>query len=284
MKRFIRSFMLWIKGIYSLNYVLAYALYRYLPKIFRSVVLPGNIRIYVNDEATLSINVPDMYERKEYFLCKEFVPRRGWIVMDIGAYVGVFSLYASRAVGGEGLILSFEPNPLAYYWLVNNIRLNKANNVIALPLALGDVHGKMQLYVAKENIEASSLIAEHVLQNPAGKYTVLKKFYVPITTLDRFLEEIKQYISKPVRNLDLVKIDVEGYELKVLKGAEKTLKDGLIKRLIIEAHVDQVSTEAIIDYLKRYKFHIVRIKHFGKVKDIIYALHQQHDGISTSPS
>lgn len=271
MKRFIQNLMLWVKGIYSLDYILAYTFYRYLPKIFRSIVLPNNIKIYVNDEATLSINVPDMYERKEYFLYEEFVPRRGWTVMDIGAYVGIFSLHASKAVGDEGLVLSFEPNPLAYYWLMNNIRLNKADNVVAFPLALGDASGKMQLYVAKENIGASSLIAEHVLQNPAGKYTVVDKFYVPVTTLDRFLEENKHYMNKPIRNLDLVKMDVEGYELKVLKGAEKTLKEGLIMRLIIEVHVDQVSTETVIQHLKKYGFHIVEIKHFGKVKDIIYA-------------
>lgn len=270
MKRFIRGLMLWVKGIHSLNYILAYTFYRHLPKIFRSVVLPNNIKIYVNDEATLSINVPDIYERKEYFLREEFVPKRGWTVVDIGAYVGIFSLYASKAVGDEGLVLSFEPNPLAYYWLLNNIKLNKANNIIVLPIALGDTPGKMQLYVAKENIGASSLIAEHVLQNPAGKYTVADKFYVPITTLDQFLEESERYANKPIKNLDLVKIDVEGYELKVLEGAEKTLRERLIKRLIIEVHVDQVQTETIMRHLKKHGFHVVGIKHFGGVKDIIY--------------
>lgn len=272
MKRFFRIIILWVRGTYSLDYVLAYAFHRYLPKIFRSIALPNNIKIYINDEATLSINVPDMYERKEYFLHKEFVPRRDWIVMDIGAYVGIFSLYASRAVGNKGLVISFEPNPLAYYWLVNNIKLNKANNIVAFPVALGDVCGKMQLYVAKENIEASSLIAEHVLQNPAGRYTISEKFCVPITTLDQFLEENEHCMGKLVKNLDLVKIDVEGYELKVLKGAEKTLKEGLIRRLVIEVHVDQVSTEDVIKCLEKYGFRIVGTKNFG-VKDVIYALH-----------
>jgi len=58
-------------------------------------------------------------------------------------------------VSNNGLAISFEPNHLAYYWLLNNIRLNIANNIVTLSFTLGDTVNKMQLYVAKENIGAS---------------------------------------------------------------------------------------------------------------------------------
>jgi hypothetical protein len=54
-----------------------------------------------------------------------------------------------------------------------------------------------------------------------------------------------------------VKIDVEGYELKVLEGAENALKRRIIKRFVIEVHKDQISTEEVARYLEKYDFQIV---------------------------
>jgi FkbM family methyltransferase len=211
-----------------------------------------------------------MYERREYFLYKDFIPAKGWIIADIGAYVGIFSLYASKAVSENGFIISFEPNPLAYYWLINNIRLNGARNIVTLPYALGNTTNRMQLYVAKENIEASSFLCNHVSQNPAGKYTIAAKFSVPVITFYDFLKNIEQFTGRRVENFDLVKIDVEGYELKVLEGAENALKRRIIKRFVIEVHKDQISTEEVARYLEKYDFQIVGVKASG-IKDILYA-------------
>jgi len=269
-KFIIRSILLKARGSYTLNYIIALHLYKYLPQLFPSITLPNNIRLYINDYATLSINIPDMYERREYFLYKDFIPDKGWIVADIGAYVGLFSLYTSKAVSNSGLVISFEPNPLAYCWLLNNIRLNMANNIVTLPFALGNIVNRMQLYVAKENIGASSFIMNHIIQNPAGKYTIAAEFVVPMITFDYFMENSKQLIGRYIKNLDLVKIDVEGYELKVLEGAKNALKQRIIKRFIIEVHKDQILTEEIIQYLKNYGFHVVGVN-TGEIKDIVYA-------------
>ena len=269
-KSIIHSILFKARDSYTLNYVIALHLYKHLPRLFSSITLPGSIRLYINDHATLSINVPDMYERKEYFLYKDFIPSKGWIVADIGAYIGLFSLYASKNVSNDGLIISFEPNPLSYYWLVNNIKLNKTKNTIALPLALGNTLNEMHLYVAKENIGASSFIMDHITQNPAGKYTIAAEFIVPMITFDYFLKNSEKLIGRDIKILDLVKIDVEGYELKVLEGAKNALKQQIVKRFVIEVHKDQVSTEEIISYLKNYGFHIAGINS-DRIKDIVYA-------------
>ncbi len=50
------------------------------------------LRVYVNDSATLDVNIPDQYVRHEYELHQDYVPREGWMVLDIGAYVGLYSL------------------------------------------------------------------------------------------------------------------------------------------------------------------------------------------------
>jgi FkbM family methyltransferase len=268
----IRIILLCLRGVYSFSYIITRYLRRYYPRIFYSVILPAGIKIYINDVATLYTNIPDMYERREYFLYDDFVPSKDWVVADVGAYVGIYSLWASKAIGNDGLVISFEPNPLAYYWLKNNVQINKASNIITLPLALGDALGKMQLYVAKENIEATSFIPEHITRNPLGRYTISAKFNVPLITLDYFLEKAELLINKRIMNLDLVKIDVEGYELNVLKGAENSLKRGVIKRLVIEVHIDHVPTRIITQYLKRHGFQIIGVKHFSTVKDMVYAV------------
>ena len=93
------------------------------------ITLPLNVRIYVNNTDTLDINIPDMFERREYSLHRGFIPRRGETVVDVGAYVGIYSLWSSRLVGDDGMVIAFEPNPETYYWLINNIKLNNANNI-----------------------------------------------------------------------------------------------------------------------------------------------------------
>jgi FkbM family methyltransferase len=61
-------------------------------------------------------------------------PKEGWIVLDAGAYIGLYSLRASRLVGPEEFIVAFEPNPYAFYWLESNLKLNGVKNVKALPM------------------------------------------------------------------------------------------------------------------------------------------------------
>ena len=235
-----------------------------------AVSLPEEIKVFVNDRATLDINVTDHYLLAEYLRDPEYIPRKGWIILDIGAYVGLYSIWASRKVSEAGFVVAFEPNPVAFRWLINNIELNKAKNVKALPFALGDKLGKMTFYIAHENIEASSFIKSHVLHNPSGKYSISSRCTVQALSLDYLLEKSPRIIGKLLQLVDLAKIDVEGYEMNVLRGAKEVLEEGLIKRFIIEVHKDQVGTEDIVNYLSTYGYKVDNIVSFGNVKDIVY--------------
>jgi FkbM family methyltransferase len=244
-----------------------------LHKLFigrRAIKLPDGVKIYINDEATIYINIPDHYIRKEYLRHSDYIPCKGWIVFDIGTYVGIYTLYAAKKVCLDGFVTSFEPNPLAFRWLLNNIALNNVGNVKALPFALGDRNSKMLLYVAGENIEASSFIANHITHNPSGQYTIVNTFTVLMTKLDYVIEKSNQVIGKVVTHIDLVKIDVEGYEMHVLRGAEKTLSKGLIERFVIEVHKDQVSTKNLVEYLKSFGYTTDKIITFCHIKDVVY--------------
>jgi len=189
-----------------------------------AIKLPGNIKILINDTATLSVNIPDHYLRREYMKHPDYVPSKGWVVLDIGAYVGIYSLWVSKLID-DGFVVAFEPNPLAFRWLINNIKLNNATNIKALPYALGDDIGKQKLYIAGENVEASSLIVNHIANNPTGKYLIVGEYVVPVVTLDYIINRSMKIIGKSINYIDLAKIDVEGYEMKVLKGAEETLHE-----------------------------------------------------------
>jgi FkbM family methyltransferase len=203
----------------------------------------------------------------------EYVPRKGWVVLDVGAHVGLYSIWASRKVSEGGFVAAFEPNPIVYRWLVSNIELNRAKNIRALPFAVGDKLGKETLYIADKNIGASSLIKHHILRNPSVKYSISSRCLVQVVTLDYLFEKSSRIVGRQLQMVDLAKIDVEGYEMKVLKGAEKTIEKGLIKRFIIEVHKDQVSTGDVIKYLSSYDYKVDAIVSFGNVKDILYMKH-----------
>ena len=86
-----------IKGDLTLDIALVNLLRRV--RILKSLIvgnfavkLPDGLRIFVNDDDTLSINIPDHYLRREYVRHPDYVPSKGWIVLDIGAYVGIYSL------------------------------------------------------------------------------------------------------------------------------------------------------------------------------------------------
>ena len=252
------------------KYLLRMRMFKQLIMSNIAIKLPDDMKIFINDDATLNINIPDHYLRREYMRHPEYIPSKDWTVLDVGAYIGIYTLWASKRVGDKGFVVAFEPNPLVFRWLVSNIKINNIENVRALPYALGDENTKATLYIADENIEASSLIKRHLMNNPSGKYTIIGEFTVPVLTLDYIIEKSAVIIGKSIIYIDLVKIDVEGYELKVLRGAEKILSKGLIERFIIEVHTDIVSTLELIKYLIHYGYKLDKVVRFNHVKDLVY--------------
>jgi len=130
-------------------------------------------------------------------------PKLGDIVFDIGAYVGDTALWFSKAVGPQGKVYAFEPEPSNFAKLKANLERNKVTNVIPLQLALSENEGEMQVASAG----GSSIITQ------ARTGTSVK-----VTTIDKFVE------ANTLPRVDFIKMDVEGYESKVLEGAHETIK------------------------------------------------------------
>ena len=131
--------------------------------------------------------------------------REGVTVMDIGANTGVYALHFSRKVGTNGKVYAFEPVPEYFERLKEHIALNNATNIVPVPFALSDQKGTTKMSVAGGE---SSLFL----------YRTDQFVEVPVTTLDDFVAE------NGVDRVDAIKLDVEGAELKVIQGAEKTIQ------------------------------------------------------------
>lgn len=133
----------------------------------------------------------------------------GALVLDVGAFVGYFALLAGRAVGREGRVYAFEPDPRDRPWLSRNVEANAlGDRVEVVPLAVSDVPGRQTLYLAEEDRSQSSLYPTRDGGPPTE---------VDAITVDAFLDD---------RVPDIVKIDVEGAELRALDGMERSIERG----------------------------------------------------------
>lgn len=168
----------------------------------------------------------------------------GCKIADIGANIGYFSLVMAHRAGPYGSVHCFEPHPqLQKKWQAH---LRKWNQCTLYPVALSSQEGEMDLYIP-QNFEKNEGVASLEKQDNA------KVIKVPVQTLDRALAGKK---------VELIKIDVEGHELEVFKGASKTLET--VETIVFEDF--QKSKSPVIDFLQNKGFKVFRLnKGFSQV-------------------
>jgi FkbM family methyltransferase len=138
----------------------------------------------------------------------------GYIAVDVGANIGTLTLILGEVVGEGGRVIAIEPQPEEYEKLVENIALNRMAQVKPIRCALSDSPGRLTLYSPDQtdaNRSKSSLYAANVGQGAL-------EIPVEVTTLDALLS------AERCKRLDLLKIDTEGHEWKVLLGAQESIK------------------------------------------------------------
>lgn len=149
--------------------------------------------------------------------------RPGFVVCDVGANIGTYSLPLARLVGERGHVLAFEPNRSTRACLRQNLRQNLLHNVSVVPAAAGPASGSARLVVTADNL------GEVHLASPAQRGDVT----VDVATIDAEVER------RGLRRVDFIKLDVEGFELAALRGATRTLAANprlLIQTEIVPAH------------------------------------------------
>jgi FkbM family methyltransferase len=143
------------------------------------------------------------------------------VCYDIGANLGFFSLLFARFTGPAGLVYAFEPVPVNVSAIRRNAKLNGFDNLEVMEIALSSNDGRVELLVAKH-------VGGAVLGSVGVPPPDLKgRRWVTTSSVDSLIERRK------VRAPDVIKIDVEGAELDVLRGMERLLSERS-PRLIIE--------------------------------------------------
>jgi FkbM family methyltransferase len=145
--------------------------------------------------------------------------QRSKVILDIGANVGIYSVLSSKA-NTSATIFSFEPNPINAERLKVNIDINNLRNVRVVQKAVGDQNGAIRFTVPVSNIISdSSSVLESFSKNTYDGNLEWKSVEVEQTTVDNFVR------AEDLSRVDLLKIDVEGYEIAVFKGATEMIKE-----------------------------------------------------------
>jgi FkbM family methyltransferase len=170
------------------------------------------------------------YEREETERIAQLV-RPDMTVLDIGANLGYFTLQMARLAGGGGKIHAFKPNPEMFTRLEENVRFNPelADGRIKIHrLALGEKEGEAEFFCPITGSEGVGGLKD-IQRAPLRE--VIK---VSVQTLDDFLAEQK------ITRVDFIKMDIEGGELGVLRGAPRVLKE-FRPTILFEAYEDNTA-------------------------------------------
>ena len=150
------------------------------------------------------------------------------IVWDVGANVGYFTKKFSEKVGKNGLVYAFEPSANTHATLVNNCAAFA--NVICKNMGLSDKSGNFSFRDSGiENDPTNGLVEDGTL----GAVVVM------VATGD----ELVKSKSVPVPNV--IKIDVEGFEVEVIQGMREVLKNPVLKKLFVEVHFLEMSKRGL---------------------------------------
>jgi FkbM family methyltransferase len=143
--------------------------------------------------------------------------KTGDVVVDVGANIGYYTILLADKVGKCGKVYAFEPDKTNFEILVKNIKENKLENVVAVNAAVGSKNGKVDLYKSKENFGDHKVYDQNP---PVDKSTSslknggsLKTKTVKIVKLDDFIKGL----------VNLMKIDTQGWEPEVVKGAKNLI-------------------------------------------------------------
>lgn len=170
--------------------------------------------------------------------------QKGQTVLDIGAHKAGYLYYFQKQVGGEGKVFGFEPQSYLYEYLVKMKRLFNWDNVTIEHLALSDTAGTVQLFIPKNKVSQHSspgaTIVEYEDKSAFGKTETVNT------------ETLDSYCARKNIQPHFLKIDVEGNELRVLRGGINTIKRCRPKMIVeIEArHVGEAQVQETFAFIE----------------------------------
>lgn len=249
---FYSKYALWLRAFtakdraWLFKVAIFYVAVQFMPKLFdlRDTIFPPSRKpvilrldreatVIVWRDLTLLFALTEIYGRKDYGEPKGDEK----IIIDLGANVGLYTIYAAKRTRGK--VIAVEPEPINFELLRKNVELNKLNNVILINQAVGDYNGTVKLYLASH----------------AGGHSIFRSWVpeknsieVKMTTLDSLLERLN------VSSVDMIKIDVENAEYLVLRGSQKSLSRCC--RIAISAEHDDEIKQKCVNLLRDLGYNI----------------------------
>lgn len=186
--------------------------------------LNDSLFIYHYQDSVLSRLVYNSFEEAEISFIRNYL-KTSDVFIDIGANIGLFSLHAAQIVGKSGKVHAFEPTPVTFSRLEQNINLNNFNDIIkSNNIGISDEKDNLKLNISLDGHDAWNTFAN------ASDVPFEKQLIIPVDTLDSYLNRSN---IKP-ESIALIKIDVEGWEVAVINGAIETLNGQNSPVLLIE--------------------------------------------------
>lgn len=164
---------------------------------------------------------------KQMLFAKHCKP--GMVVLDIGANVGFYSLLAAHLVGSTGKVEAFEPVPRNLRYLREHVRINTLENTRVHAVAVGEAPGEITF--------------DDTTGSATGKISARGRLKVPLVSVDALLGQ------GTIKTPDLMKIDVEGAEAMVLRGAARTIAEAAARGrrpiIFLATHGPEVHAECL---------------------------------------
>ena len=183
------------------------------------------------------------------------------VIIDGGANIGFHSIQFAK-LANKGKIYSFDPQPLIFNVLSTNILINGATDIIKqFRLGLGNKEEQLKMSPLKDQIFSEDCInygGRAITNSEEGEEEVL------LTTIDNL------NLSK----LDLIKLDVQGFELETIKGGEKTIKNNY-PVFFLENYIDQEKDQEVIKLLQEWGYINYRLN-IGYNEDCILVYPDKH--------
>ena len=209
--------------------------------------LPDGNSLMFRWPSQVKIVLDDVYSKASYD--RFWNVQQGFKVLDVGAYIGVYTLKMAKKAGNQGRVISVEPEEENFRFLLRNIQINGFDNIIPLRAALSDFEGKKPLFLSAHGSGEHSLLPKSQIKTDVQVYTV-----------DGLMRKLRIHL------LDVMKIDAEGAEIQVLKGSNQMLKEHRIRRIAIASYHYPEESDQVVNFLTAFNYRVITDKSY------VYAL------------
>ncbi len=180
----------------------------------------GSLNVDLRDQIVARLLYLEHTYEQEVLNFIEQVDLKGSVCVDVGANLGLHSVFLSGRVGEQGAVVAFEPESHNFDLLTQNLKQNQCANVVAHQKAVGDQAGIAHLQIDRVNF------GDHRTVSEANGQAAIQS--VEIVRLDDALTSIAE------GKIKLIKIDVQGHEVAVLAGMKETIRRNPEVLLLIE--------------------------------------------------